>query len=434
MLQFFIFLGLLICSAFFSGSETVVTALNEITLTANPRSGRIQNLLLWLCRRKSTVIGAILVGNNIVNTVLAVYAGVIADSIFSNNQLIGPSLAPVVASIITIFFLLIFGEVIPKQLGVSFSKKLAPLVAFPIYIVVLILKPITKAMDMLSRLILRALPIKQDSSTAPTIQEMLAMAKYSEKAGHIDSIERRLMARASKFNDLSANDVMIPKTMVTGISIDASLNDVIQVFGENMYTRVPVYMASMDEIIGVFNFKELLRLKDSERKSFRIKNKMIKPLYIPETVAIGELLERMRENRSHMAIVIDEYGTMLGLVTMEDIVERVFGIIDDEYDEAKPKQETSAGADRVMDGHTSLQDISEMLNIKFPAKVMRKVNTLSGFLTYVRGDFPREKEAVAYAGHVFVVLEVDGMRVGRVLVKREERGEAKAEVKRVKAE
>jgi putative hemolysin len=424
MLQFFIFLGLLICSAFFSGSETVITALNEITLSANLKQGRVHNLLLWLCKRKSTVIGASLVGNNIANTVLAVYAGVIADSIFSSTELISPSLAPVLASLITIFFLLIFGEVIPKQLGVSFSKKLAPIIAYPIYMVVFILKPVTKAMDKLSRLILLALPIAQDTSTAPTIPEMLAMAKYSEKAGHIDGIERRLMARASKFNDLSANDVMVPKTMVTGVSVDSTFEEVVRIFAENMYTRVPVYKESMDEIIGVFNFKELLRLKQKEKEKFSIKKRMLKPLYIPENVAIGELLERMRENRSHMAIVIDEYGTMLGLVTMEDIVERVFGVIDDEYDEAKPKQETGAGADNVMDGHTSLQDISEILNIKFPPEVTRKVNTLSGFLTYVRGDFPREKDVVTYGGHVFVVKEVDGMRVDKVLVKREERAKS----------
>lgn len=422
MSEFLIFAFLLMCSAFFSGSETTITSLNEISLASANKTGRLHNLVLWLTRNKSTVIAALLVGNNIVNTVLAVYAGVVSDKMFAGNEMFSPSMGPVVASFVTIVFLLIFGEVMPKQIGVTFSSKIIYLIAYPIYAVVYLLKPITKAMDLLSILIIKMMPFKPEGSGAPTIQEMIAMAKYSEKAGHIDSMERKLMARSSKFNDIAARDVMVPRNKVTGIPVNIDFDCLMTIFKENLYTRVPVYKSDLDEIIGVLNFKELLKLNKDETSSFSVEKSMIVPLYIPENVAIGELLERMRENCSHMAIVIDEYAQTQGIITMEDIVERVFGVINDEYDEdvVQPliteEEKLLKDGKVIVEGDITLQDLSEMLNVSFPEKITRRVNTLNGFLTFIKGDFPKEKEKFFYDRYLFTIKETDSHRVEKVLI------------------
>ncbi|MDD3001750.1 MAG: hemolysin family protein [Candidatus Riflebacteria bacterium] len=399
-----------------------MTSLNEITLASSNRTGRLHNIVLWMCRNKGTVISALLVGNNIFNTVLAVYAGVVSDKIFAGNELFSPSMGPVVASFVTIVFLLIFGEVVPKQIGVTFSSKIIYLIAYPIYAVVYLLKPITKAMDLLSILVIKMLPFKPEGTGAPTIQEMLAMAKYSEKAGHIDSMERKLMARSSKFNDIAARNVMVPRNKITGIPVNIDFDNLMAIFKENMYTRVPVYISDIDEIIGVFNFKELLKISKNDISTFSVAKNMIVPLYVPENVAIGELLERMRENCSHMAVVIDEYAATQGIITMEDIVERVFGVINDEYDEDVPQalineeEKLLKDGKIIVDGSITLQDLSEMLNVRFPVKITRRVNTLNGFLTFVKGDFPREKEKIFFDKYTFTIKEIDSHRVEKVLI------------------
>ena len=425
MTEILIFVILLLCSAFFSGSETIITALSEMSLSSGTRTGRLHNLVLWLCRNKGTVIGGILVGNNIVNTVLAVYAGVVSDNFFTKTQMFSPAMGPIVASFITIVLLLVFGEVIPKQIGVTFARRLIYIVAYPIYAIVLVLKPVTSAMDILSRFVMKLLPFKQDGSGAPTIQEMLVMAKYSEKAGHIDSLERKLMARSSKFNDIAARDVMVPRNKVTGIPVNIDYEGLMAIFKENMYTRVPVYISDLDEIIGVFNFKELLKISKNDTSTFSVAKNMIVPLYIPENVAIGELLERMRENCSHMAVVIDEYAATQGIITMEDIVERVFGVINDEYDEDDEGVPRSLISEQeklhndgkiIVDGSITLQDLGELLSVKFPEKITRRVNTLNGFLTFVKGDFPREKEKIYYDRYLFIIKETESHRVEKVLI------------------
>lgn len=415
------FIVLLLISALFSGTETAITSVNEISLSSvQGGSSRRQKIVTELVNDKRSVIAAILVGNNIVNTVLAVYAGVFFDQVFVETGMLSEKIAPMVASVITIIFLLTFGEIVPKHLGVTFAKAWTYVIAYPLWAIVKVLQPVTWTMDVLSRMLLRMLPFKGDEN-APTIQEILLMAKISEKAGHIDSLERKLMTRSSRFNDLLTCEVMIPRNLVKGVPIDIKLNDLIEVFREDMYSRVPVYKDDIDQIVGVFNFKELFRINQANPDEFSIGRMMLKPLYVPENVAIGELLERMKLKRTHMAVVVDEFGSTTGIITMEDIVERLFGLIGDEYDveETQVLKNNETGEVEVA-GTISLQDLSAMLQTEFPEEVRRSVNTLNGFLTWLKGDFPRKKEKIHWEKFTFRVKEVDGHRAEKVVIKKKD--------------
>lgn len=413
---------LLLISAVFSGTETAITSVNEISLSSvTGKSGKRQKIVSELIRDKRSVIAAILVGNNIVNTVLAVYAGVFFDQIFVETNLLSAKIAPMVASFITIVFLLIFGEIVPKHLGVTFAKGWTFLVAYPLWAIVKVLQPITIAMDIISRMLLRLIPFKGDSEDAPTIQEILLMAKFSEKAGHIDSFERKLMSKSSRFNDLYACDVMVPRNCVKGVPTSISLPDLVEIFRSDMYSRVPVYKDDIDEVIGVFNFKELFKIDPARPENFSIAKMMLPPLYVPENVAIGELLERMRASRTHMAVVVDEYGSTAGIITMEDIVERLFGLINDEYDNENIQMvKNHENGEMEVAGTISLQELSSALNITFPEDVRRQVNTLNGFLTYLKGDFPKKKDRITWKNYAFKVKEIEGHRAEKVLIRKKD--------------
>ncbi len=415
------FILLLGFSAVFSCSETAITSVNEISLTSDQtRTGKRKEIVLELVKTKRSVIAAILVGNNIVNTVLAVYAGVFFDNIFVETGILSAQLAPMVASIITVIFLLIFGEILPKHIGVTFSKGWTFFIAYPIWAIVWILKPITWAMNLLSHMMIKLLPFKGDDG-APTIQEILLMAKISEKAGHIDSFERKLMSKSSRFNDLLACEVMVPRNQVKGVPIDIKLPDLIEVFRSDMYSRVPVYKESLDQIVGVFNFKELFKLNPNNPEEFSLNKMMLNPLYVPENVVIGELLERMKSKRTHMAIVVDEYGSTAGIITMEDIVERLFGLIGDEYDgEESGAVKSFENGELEVAGTISLQDLSAALHVEFPEDVRKQVNTLNGFLTWLKGDFPKKKEKISWEGFVFKVIEVDSHRAVKVSIRKKD--------------
>lgn len=413
------FAVLLLVSAVFSGTETAFTSVNEVSMSHYGRKGRRQQIVVDMLKNKGSVIAAILVGNNIVNTVLAVYAGSVFDQVFVDSGILSENLAPVLASLVTIIFLLIFGEVIPKQVGVTFARPWTLAVAYPLKLIVVIVRPVTAAMNVLSRGLLALIRPAGAPDDAPSIQELLVLAKHSERAGHIDSIERGLMSKSSKFNDLQVCEVMVPRSKVRGISVDAGLEEVLAAFKEDMYTRMPVYDNSADTIVGVLNFKELLKLDKNDTTGFNLLQLMMQPLFVPENVAIGELLERMKQTRKHMAVVVDEFGSTSGIVTFEDIVERVFGLISDEYDvESQTFLRSHENGEYEVFGNISLQELSNSMTIEFSEDDRRQANTLNGLLTYIKGDFLREKDVIDHGGYTFIIRSMDGHVPSRVLIRK----------------
>jgi CBS domain containing-hemolysin-like protein len=413
------FAVLLLVSAIFSGTETAFTSVNEISMESYAgKSGRRKKIVLEMLQHKGSVIAAILVGNNIVNTVLAVYAGAFFDQVFVDTGILSEAVSPVLASIVTIVFLLICGEVVPKHIGVTFAKAWTMAMAYPLWLIVTAMKPVTAAMDIISRAMLALIKRPGEHDDAPSIHELLLHAKHSEKAGHIDSIERKLMSRSSKFNDLQVCEVMVPRSNVRGIPVQANLQEVREAFKSDMYTRVPVYDKSLDAILGVFNFKELVKLEPGDAARFDLHKLMMPPLFVPENVAIGELLERMKLTRKHMAVVVDEFGSTSGIITFEDIVERVFGMINDEYDvEPAGNLRSHANGEHEVMGSISLQELGAALTLEFSEDERHQANTLNGLLTFIKGDFLREKDKIVRGNHIFIVKKIEGHVAQRILIR-----------------
>lgn len=412
------FLLLLVGSAIFSGTETAFTSLNEIKVM-NEKEGSGSKRLLEMLRQKSSVIAAILVGNNIVNTVLAVYAGAFFDNVLVSTGMLSENYGPLVASVVTIVFLLIFGEVIPKHLAVTFSRFWMKIFSWPLWIVVRLLRPVTGAMDAFGRILISLLPMSDEDGDSPNIQELLIMARFSAKAGHIDEIERKLVARATRFNDLEAKDVMIPRRQVVSVPSSTNHGRLREIFRENMFSRIPVFNESEDNIVGIFNIKELLTLTDEQQRNFDILRHCHEPFFAPEKVKIGQLLDQMKSRKMHICVIVDEFGATAGIITLEDIIERVFGLIHDEYDEEATQTIRKIDEHNFeIRGRASLEEVEVALEIEFAEEIKRKVDTVNGLITMLKDDFPKEREEIRYQSLVFKVVQTKGMRASLLRVEK----------------
>ena len=410
------FLILLVCSAIFSGTETAFTSLNEIRVM-NEKDSSGSRRLREMLKNKSNVIAAILVGNNIVNTVLAVYAGAFFDDVLVSSGILSERSGPLVASLVTITFLLVFGEVIPKQFAVTFSRFWMKIFSFPLWLVVTLLRPVTGAMDAFGRMLIKLLPVKSDDGNSPTVRELLAIARFSASAGHIDEIERKLVVKATRFNDLEAKDVMIPRRQVVGIAADISYENLKKEFQQHLYSRIPVYQESIDDISGIFNIKELLLLENEQINDFQLLKHCHEPFFAPETVPIGQLFDQMKSRKTHFCVVIDEFGATAGIITLEDIIERVFGLIHDEYDEEATQTIKRVGEGQFeIRGRASLDELEVALEFEFNDEIKRTVDTVNGLITMLKDDFPKEKDEIGFENIVFRVDKTNGMRATRITV------------------
>ena len=274
------------------------------------------------------------------------------------------------------------------------------------------------AMNWLSKKVMSLLPVKKNDD-APSVTEIMAMAENSVKAGKIDSMEKSLMYSSSQINDLKAEDVMIPKNKIVAVKSNVSVSELLRIFKTHLYSRIPVYSTTIDEIIGIFNIKECLKLKPDEEENFDIRNYMIKPIYVPGNVTIGSLMEQMKSTRIHMAVVVSEYGITDGIVTLENILERIIGLIGDEYDDESEDMlitmNNKGTKELEVDGTISLQDLSKELSIDIPS-AKHKVNTLNGYITEEKGDFVAVGEEFIIENYIFKVLSIKGRCADKIRI------------------
>lgn len=402
-----IFFILIFLSAFFSGTETAFTSLNEMNIASIDGDESKLKLLQKLIKEKSKVISAILCGNNIVNTVTAVYAGLLTDDILQTFK-INPYFAPVVASVVTITFLLIFGEVLPKQVGNVFAKTWAYYTARVVSFIIFLLRPIVWCMEYISTLVLKILPKSNEADM--TAEEIQMIAYKSEEAGIIDKMGRKMVAKSNNLVTMQARDIMIPKQRIISLKESMSFDEIVKIFNSNMYTRMPVYKESLDNITGIFNYKECLKSLDNVN-SFKLEEHLIKPIIVSENIHLGDLLDKMKKSLCHMAVILDEYSNTSGIVTMEDILERVIGLIGDEYNNSKQgrgiQRLDKDGNVAILDGSISLTDFSKLLKVIISDEEIESYRTLNGFLLHLNNEvFLKEGDKIRWQNINFTVTEV----------------------------
>lgn len=406
--QIIILLILLALSAFFSSNETALMSVNRIRLRSLADEGnkRASMALDILEDQMPKLLSAILIGNNIVNISASSLATTLAYSF-------GGYMVSIVTLILTVL-ILIFGEITPKNYATINAEKIT-LRYIPIFkFLMTIMTPVIFIINLFSRGVMRLMRVDPDAaSKAMTEEELRTIVDVSHEDGVIESDEKEMIYNVFDLGDATAKDIMVPRVHVTFADVESTYDELIEIFREDKFTRLPVYKDSQNNIVGIINMKDLLLYDKNEE--FVIDRFLRKPHFTYETKSISDLLVEMKDSTFNIAIVLDEYGDMAGLITLEDILEEIVGEIHDEYDE-KEDELVQKISDReyIIEGSMHLDDVNDHLNTELDSE---DYDSLGGFIIEHLDRLPvAGDEVVTDDGIRLVVEKLDKNRIEKVHV------------------
>lgn len=402
--QLIILVLLVFLSAFFSSAETALTTVNQIRLRGLAEDGNKKaEKLLKIKENSPKMLSAILIGNNIVNLTASSLATAIAIDMGSYG-------AGIATAIITIV-ILIFGEITPKTMATQNAEKISFAYCGIIWILMKIFTPIIFIVNKLSRLVLMLLHVKAKSTHEMTELELRTMVDVSHENDVIEQEEREMINNVIDFGDSLAKDIMVPRIDMCCAHSDITYRELLALFHQDMFTRLPVYEDDTDNVIGIVNIKDMLFCNDVE--NFRVSDIMREPYFTYEYKKTSDLMMEMRKGSIPMAIVLDEYGSTAGLVTLEDLIEEIVGEIRDEYDsdEADMLKDLGNRAYSV-EGSMKLDDLNDALELHLESS---DYDSIGGIIIEILDRLPDVGEQVTTAdGIVLTVEKMEKNRIDRV--------------------
>ena len=413
-LQVVVLIILLLLSAFFSSAETALTTVNKIKMRSLAEDGNKKaKLVLKLGDNPGKMLTAILIGNNIVNLSASAITTTIAFNL--TVGITGPIAAYAVAiatGIITVL-ILIFGEIVPKTAANIKADKLALLYAQPINFIMAVLTPVSFIINILARIIMFIIRIDPNEKTdALTEDELLTIVDVGHEDGVIEEEEREMIYNVFSLGDAKAKDVMVPRVNVIFADVESTYSELIDLFREHKFTRIPVYEETTDNVIGTINMKDLLLYDHIEE--FQVRNFLREAYFTYEHKIVSELLVEMREASINIAIVLDEYGETAGLITLEDILEEIVGEIHDEYDEHEEDDLLTKINDfeYILEGSISLDDLDDRLNLQLESD---DYDSLGGFIIENLDHHPEIGDEFTTERNLRLVVEsLDKNRIEKV--------------------
>ncbi|MBK7630024.1 MAG: HlyC/CorC family transporter [Ignavibacteriales bacterium] len=409
---------LLLSSAFFSGSEVALFSLDRKQLESGlDKSGFIYRYLTNLINFPRRLLVTILIGNTLVNVAVSIVAVSLAMDVAAYFNMSMDIILVIQIVVITILILL-FGELFPKVIASKNPFAFAKFIAVPLNLCSIMIYPIAESITEIIKISSSKLSFDK-SKSALTKEELIDLANIGKEKGTIEDDEHSLISSLVSFAGLSVNEVMTPRVDIKAVSVDDDYDKIVTVITKSGHSRIPVYMDSIDEIVGVIFAKDLLLFIKSPElvKNFSLKSLIKKPLFIPETKLINELLKEFQEKKVHLAIVVDEYGGTAGLITLEDIIEEVVGDIWDEFDKEE-NHLIKIDDNRFMAlGKTKLEEINETLGVNILVKD-DDYDTLGGFILSKAGSIPKDNFTFIDYGIKFVVNEVQNKRIKKVILEK----------------
>jgi putative hemolysin len=404
---FGLILFLIILSAFFSSAETAFSCVNKIRLKNYVEENRRgSQKALYLTENLDAALLTVLVANNIVNIAAVSISTKAAIDIFSGN--IGLFLSMVGM----IILILIFGEILPKSFAKANAESLSLKYAGIVYVLVKLLAPITVLFALLKR---KFTGLFTGGITVPAVteEEIKVMIDLSEEEGVIDNKEKELVHRSLDFDDILVGEIFTPRIDMVAVEVNQSIENIRDIFLEEKYSRIPVYEDDIDNVIGILSesdfFSQLV-----QQKKINIRSLLRKPLFVPESMKISELLPELQKSKVHMAIVVDEFGGTSGLVTLEDILEQIVGEIWDEHDEAIKSIHKIDDFQYEFNAELPLDEFCQLMNIAEPES---SSHTLGGWVFETFERIPNVGETFNYESLTLTVRQVDNRRIRKVLVR-----------------
>ncbi len=413
-------LGLIALSAFFSGSETALTAVSRATMhQLAARGSRRAATALRLTRDSERLIGAILLGNNLVN----ILAASLATSLFTT--LFGPA-GVAWATLVMTFFILVFAEVAPKTYAITAPEKAALWVAPAVAAVVRLFSPVVAAIRALVRagFALFGVRTDPDANVLAPHELLRGTIALQHQAGGIQKAERDRLLAALELRERTVAEVMRHRRDIASISADAPVDEIIEFCLASPYTRIPLWRGEPENIVGVLHAKDLLRAEHEHlrrreeekgrRKKFDVLTIAMKPWFIPETRSLDDQLRAFLKRRQHFALVVDEYGALQGLVTLEDILEEIVGEITDEHDIEAAGIHAEPDGSVVVPGAMTIRDLNRACEWNLPDD---EATTVAGLVMHEAQTIPSEGQVFVFHGFRFEVLERRRNRITRLRVK-----------------
>lgn len=401
VIQLFALLILVCLSAFFSSAETSLSTVNRVRLKTLAEEGNKRaQTALHVLDKYGKMLSAILIGNNVVNLSASALATTLAIKI---NLAVG-----IATGVLTVVILL-FGEILPKNMAMVYSEKLALAYAGIVALVMKVLTPVIFLVDKLSQGLMKLLHIDAGKKQAMTENELRTYVEVSHEDGVIESEEREMIYNVFDFSDAVAKDIMIPRIDMAVVSEEADYDEVMKLFQDCMYTRIPVYHEDKDNIIGLINIKDFILVKD--KAHFRIQDIRRQAYYTYEYKKTADLLMEMREKRANVAFVLNEYGATVGMITMEDLLEEIVGEIRDEYDEDEEELIQAAGERAyLVEGSMKLSDINDALGTDLESE---DYDSIGGLIIENLDRLPEDGEIIETASGI--TLQVKGVNQNRIV-------------------
>ena len=402
---------LILLSGFFSASETALTAFRSTNLEkiTNPKEANL--LKRWLKNPNEVLVG-ILLGNNIVNILSSVIATTITGNIFGSS---GKSIA--IATVVMTVVILIFGEITPKIIAKSSAVEIARRAIRVVYWFTYVTKPIVIILMFVSKLMGRLLGVEVGKDTLMTEEDIISMVNVGKEEGIIEEDEQEMIHSIVGFGETSAKEVMTPRTAVLAFEGNKTINEIWDEMIENNFSRIPIYEETIDNIIGVLYIKDIMNAVKDGQTDIPVKEFARPPYFIPETKSIIEILNEFRNLQVHIAIVLDEYGGVVGIVTIEDLIEEIVGEIRDEFDTEegeliKKIDEKSYEIDAMID----IETLDNELDIHLPES--EDYESLGGLIVTMLGKVASVGDEVIMDRVRIKVLELDKLRISKVYIEK----------------
>ncbi len=395
---------LLLFSALISGSETAFFSLSPMQIEEIKDSDNRK--IIQLLNQPNRLLATILISNNFVNIAVVIISTHITSSIFDFTH--AKTVGLIIQVIIITFLLLLFGEIIPKVYASQHSKRFCLFMAYPLYILSKIFKPISYLLTSTTSFIDKKLQ-KKDNISLGDLSQAIELASEDIRE------EKEILEGIVKFGNINCEEVMTPRVNVIAIDIKTDFEKVKEHIINSSFSRLPVYFKTFDNIKGILYIKDLLQHIDKQ-KSFKWQSLIRPPYFVPETKKISDLLEDFQEKKTHLAFVIDEYGGCSGIVTMEDILEEIVGEISDESDEEESMYTLNKKGAYIFEASILLNDFFKILKLDDTTfdKIKGEADTLAGLILEIKGEIPDAQEEITFENFKFIILSVDNRRIKKI--------------------
>lgn len=416
-IKIILFIILLILSGLFSGTEIVYSKVNKLRLEREAETSLIAKKALEIANNFSNTISTILIGNNLVNVAMSAIGAVLAVDIAKNVSL-DPSTTSILSTLIVTVIIITFGEILPKTIFQNYAYELSKVFVYFIKICKIVFFPIIWVIEKLSNLIMKLFKGFEEeelSEEDTTSDELLNMTDDLEESGSLDEDDAELVRSAIEFTETVAWEIMTPRVDVIAYDIEDGYEKIV---GDERFfdkARIILYKDTIDHVVGIVDTTKVLRYKLND-KVCELSECLYEPLYVHKTMPISLCLKELKESHKHLAIVLDEWGGMYGILTVEDILEELFGEIQDELDTEKPDYNRLGDNAYIVDGDMNIYDFFDL--VEFDDRDFESdYSTVAGLCTELLDKLPEENDTLEYENLLLKINEVEGHRVTKVIVK-----------------